>query len=93
MATGLLAINHEILLSKLLNEPIFRQCAQSTKCFFDEVSFRRNGSLDEVSFDEVSHFGKIKILKDSLQFNFLTGRCKIGSRTHRARPNRYGRHV
>ena len=24
---------------------------------FDEVTFRRNGSLDEVSFDKVSHTG------------------------------------
>ena len=38
MATGLLANNHEILSSKLFDETIFRQCAQSTKCHFDEVS-------------------------------------------------------
>ena len=58
MATGLLAINHEMFSSKLVDETIFRQCAQSTKCHFDEVTFRRNGSLDEVSFDEVSQSGK-----------------------------------
>ena len=29
----------------------------STKCHFDKVTFRRTRSLDEVSFDEVSHFG------------------------------------
>ena len=42
--------------SKLFDEPIFRQCAQSIKRHFDKVTFRRNSSLDEVSFDEVSHF-------------------------------------
>ena len=52
----------EIFSSKLFDKTIFRQCVQSTKSHFDEVTFRRNGSLeevsfDEVSFDEVSHFG------------------------------------
>ena len=51
MATSLLVINHEIFLSKHL----------STMCtiaesHFDKVTFRQNGSLDEVSFNEVSHF-------------------------------------
>ena len=62
MATGLLDINHDFFSSKLFDEPVFRQCAQSTKCHFDEVTFRRNGSLDEVSFDEVSHFA-VNILR------------------------------
>ena len=59
MATGLLAITHGIFSSKLIDEPVFRQCAQSTKCHFDEVTFRRNGLLDEVSLDEVSHLALI----------------------------------
>ena len=49
METGLLAINQENFSSKLFDETIFQQCAQSTKCHFNEVTFRRNGSLDEVS--------------------------------------------
>ena len=54
IAIGLLAINHDFFLSKLFDETSFRQCTQST-CHFDKVTFRRNDSLDEVSFDEVSH--------------------------------------
>ena len=42
----LLAIHHEMFSSKLFDEPVFRQCAQSTKSHFDEVTFRQNGSLD-----------------------------------------------
>ena len=64
MATGLLAINHELFSSKLFDEPFFRQSAQSTKCHFDEVTIRRNGSLSDVSFDEVSHFvSKIELYR------------------------------
>ena len=59
--------------SKLLDKPIFRQYAQSTKCHFDEVTFRRNGSLDEVSFDEVSHFEKYAIFAISDDFTFCYG--------------------
>ena len=43
---------------KLFDETIFWQCAQLTKCHFDKVTFRRNGSLDKVSFNEVS-FDKV----------------------------------
>ena len=57
MATGLLSINHDIFSSKLFDEKIFRQCAQSTKCHFDEMT----GLLDEVSFNEVSHFGETQL--------------------------------
>ena len=49
MATGLLAINQDIFSLKLFDETIFRQRAQSTKCHFQEVTFRRNSSLDKVS--------------------------------------------
>ena len=56
MATSLLTINNEIFSSKLFDKTIFRQCVQSTKSHLDKVTFRRNGSLDEVSFDEVLHF-------------------------------------
>ena len=43
--------------------PSLDNCVQSTKCHFDEVTFRRNGSLDEVSFDEVSHFEVVMSVK------------------------------
>ena len=69
MATGLLEINQEIFSSKLFDEPVFRQCAQWTKCHFDTVTFRRNGSLDEVSFDKVSHF--FQIFMEMCTYNLL----------------------
>ena len=56
MPNCLLALNQDLFSSKLFDETIFRQCGQSTKCHFDEVTFSRNGSLDEV-FDEVSRTG------------------------------------
>ena len=58
--------------SKLFDERVFRQCAQSTKCHFDEVTFRRNGSLDEVSFDEVSHFILYNVFRLSKPHNHCT---------------------
>ena len=39
----------------MIGEITIRQCVYSTKCHFDESTFRRNGSLDKVSFDEVSY--------------------------------------
>ena len=77
MATGLLAINHEMFSSKLFDEPVFRQCAQLTKCHFDEETFRRNGLLDEVSFDEVSHY----ITPGAIQPQFQRPKCPSRERT------------
>ena len=59
-------LNHDLFSSELFDEPIFRQCAQSTKCHFDEVTFRRNGSLDEVS-----HFVLSKLIEKFIQKHLM----------------------
>ena len=50
LTSGLMTINHDFY----FDESIFRHiCAHWTKCHFDKVTFRRNGSLDEVSLSVV----------------------------------------